>query len=310
MEFNHIPVLLDEVLEYLNCKEDGIYVDCTLGGAGHSKEIVKQLDSGKLVGIDQDKAAIEAAWEKLSDYSDKVELVRANYQELNQVLDQLGIDKVDGFLFDLGVSSYQLDNPSRGFSYRYEAPLDMRMDQRQNKTAADIVNDYSKSELTKIIRKYGEEKWANRIAEFIVDYRKQERIKTTTELVKIIKDAIPAPARRKGPHPAKRTFQAIRIAVNNELEIVEEAIQDAIERLNPKGRICVISFHSLEDKIVKHNFKELAIDCICPPKLPICGCDKEAKVKVITKSAISPTKEEISQNRRARSSKLRVAEKI
>ncbi|GAB6100364.1 16S rRNA (cytosine(1402)-N(4))-methyltransferase RsmH [Halanaerocella petrolearia] len=310
MEFNHIPVMLNEVLDYLDCEDDGIYVDCTLGGAGHAQEIVKQLDQGRFVGIDQDQAAIEEAKGKLSQYDVQIDLVRDNYKNLDNILDQLDIDLVDGVLFDLGVSSYQLDNPDRGFSYRYEAPLDMRMDQRQTKTAADIVNNYSKDQLTTIIRKYGEEKWAARIAQFIVESRSKERIETTTQLVKLIKQAIPASARRKGPHPAKRTFQALRIAVNNELEIIENVLEDAVARLKPGARICVISFHSLEDKIVKQNFKELAIDCICPPKLPICGCDKEARVDFLTKSSIAPTEEEVAHNRRARSAKLRVAEKI
>ncbi|GAB6137107.1 16S rRNA (cytosine(1402)-N(4))-methyltransferase RsmH [Halanaerobaculum tunisiense] len=309
MEFNHIPVLLDEVITYLDCQSDGTYVDCTLGGGGHAEAIIQQLEQGRLVGIDQDQAAIAEATARLSQYDVQTDLIRDNYENLTYILDELGIDLVDGILFDLGVSSYQLDNPERGFSYRYEAHLDMRMDQRKSQTAADIVNDYSADQLTEIIRKYGGEKWASRIAQFIVDRRKQDRLETTTQLVEVIKDAIPAPARRTGPHPAKRTFQALRIAVNNELEVVENTLEDAVARLKPGGRICVISFHSLEDKIVKQNFKELALDCICPPKLPVCGCDRQAEVEIITQSSVSPTEEEIDRNSRARSAKLRVAEK-
>ncbi|MGM0369215.1 MAG: 16S rRNA (cytosine(1402)-N(4))-methyltransferase RsmH [Bacillota bacterium] len=310
MDFEHQPVLLNEVLDKLEIKADGIYVDCTIGGAGHSQEIVKELGTaGQLIGIDQDRAAMKAAAEKLSAAEPQIDLVRNNYSNLNTVLDDLDIKKVDGFLFDLGVSSYQLDEPERGFSYRYDAPLDMRMDQRQSKTAAVIVNSYSQQRLTKIIRDYGEENWAQRIAEFIVDYRKEEELKTTFELVEIIKNAIPASARRSGGHPAKRTFQALRIAVNNELEIIETAIKDAVNRLQVGGRICIISFHSLEDRIVKHTFKDLARECICPPKLPVCGCDEQAEVKIINKSTITASESELEENYRARSAKLRVAEK-
>jgi 16S rRNA (cytosine1402-N4)-methyltransferase len=310
MDFEHQPVLLNEVLDKLEIKADGIYVDCTIGGAGHSQEIVKELGTkGQLIGIDQDRAAMKAAAEKLSAAEPKIDLVRNNYSNLNTVLDDLDIKKVDGFLFDLGVSSYQLDEPERGFSYRYDAPLDMRMDQRQSKTAAVIVNSYSQQRLTKIIRDYGEENWAQRIAEFIVDYRQEEEIETTFELVEIIKNAIPASARRSGGHPAKRTFQALRIAVNNELEIIETAIKDAVNKLRVGGRICIISFHSLEDRIVKHTFKDLARECICPPKLPVCGCDEQAEVKIINKSTITASKSELEENYRARSAKLRVAEK-
>lgn len=310
MSFEHKPVLLDEVISSLQIKESGIYVDCTIGGAGHSKEIARYLSSkGHLIGIDQDKAAIKAAADNLEETAPQIDLIRDNYRNLDAVLKKLEVPAVDGFLFDLGVSSYQLDEPERGFSYRYDAPLDMRMDQRREKTAADIVNNYSQEELTEIISNYGEENWAARIASFIVEQREEENIETTLELVKIIKNAIPASARRTGGHPAKRTFQALRIAVNNELDIIERSIKDAVDRLQVGGRISIISFHSLEDRIVKHTFKDLARDCICPPKMPVCGCDEEAEIKVITKSAISASDKELEKNPRARSAKLRVAEK-
>ena len=310
MNFEHEPVLLSEVIDNLEIKENGIYVDCTIGGAGHSKKIAQRLSAeGQLIGVDQDQAAIEAASENLSNTDPEVKLIRDNYSNLNTILRDLEITAVDGFLFDLGVSSHQLDEPERGFSYRYEAPLDMRMDQRQEQTAADIVNEYSQEQLTEIIGEYGEENWAQRIAGFIVEERKEERIETTLELVEVIKNAIPASARRSGGHPAKRTFQALRIAVNNELEIIETAIKDAVNSLKVGGRICIISFHSLEDRIVKHTFKDLARDCICPPKMPVCGCDEEAEIKIITKSAVTASEEELEENYRARSAKLRVAEK-
>lgn len=310
MEFEHKPVLLTEVIENLQIKANGTYVDCTIGGAGHALEIAHNLSAeGQLIGIDQDQAAIEEAGKNLSGTAPDIKLVRDNYSNLAVVLRELNISAVDGFLFDLGVSSYQLDKPERGFSYRYDAPLDMRMDQRQEQTAADIVNNYKQEQLTEIINKYGEENWAARIASFIVEQRKEEPIKTTSELVEVIKAAIPASARRTGGHPAKRTFQALRIAVNNELEIIETAIKDAVDSLKPQGRICIISFHSLEDRIVKHTFKDLAQDCICHPKMPVCGCDEEAEIKIINKSAITASEEELEENNRARSAKLRVAVK-
>ena len=310
MEFEHEPVLLNEVIENLQIKEDGIYVDCTIGGAGHSKIIAQNLsEQGQLIGIDQDQAAIEEAEKNLSRTAPEIKLVRDNYSNLSAILRDLNISEVDGFLFDLGVSSYQLDKPERGFSYRYDAPLDMRMDQRQQQTAADIVNNYTQEQLTEIISEYGEENWAQRIASFIVETRKEEPIETTLELVEVIKNAIPASARRKGGHPAKRTFQALRIAVNNELDIIATAIQEAVEHLKPGGRICIISFHSLEDRIVKHTFKDLAQDCICPPKMPVCGCDEEAEIKIINKSTITASEKELEENYRARSAKLRVVEK-
>ncbi len=310
MKFKHLSVLLEETIDYLNCKEDGIYVDCTLGGAGHSEEIIKRLGpNGRLIGIDQDTAAINAAKKKLSKYDLQIDLVQNNYSNLRQVLDDLGIDKVDGFVFDLGVSSHQLDTPERGFSYKYEAPLDMRMNQNTVRTAADLVNSLSHSQLTEVISDYGEERWASRIAEFIVEYRAKEEVKTTTQLVEIIKAAIPAAARREGPHPARRTFQALRIAVNNELGIIKKAIKDAVDSLKSKGRISIITFHSLEDRIVKHTYKDLAKKCVCPPKFPICTCDAKQEVKIITRSPILPGEEELKNNSRSRSAKLRVAEK-
>jgi len=310
MEFEHLTVLLKETIDYLNCKEGGIYVDCTLGGAGHSEEIVKRIGSnGRLIGIDQDSAAITAAQERLSKYQTQIDLVKDNYRNLAYVLDDLAIDKVDGFVFDLGVSSYQLDTPERGFSYNYDALLDMRMNPDRGRTAADLLNNLSQDALAEIITEYGEERWASRIAEFIVEYRKEDKIETTFQLVDIIKAAIPVGARREGPHPARRTFQALRIAVNNELGIIEDAIKDAVSRLNKKGRISIITFHSLEDRIVKHTYKELAKKCTCPPKFPVCTCDTRQEVKIITRSPIEPSPEEISQNPRSRSAKLRVAEK-
>lgn len=310
MEFKHVSVLLNECLEGLNIKEDGIYVDCTLGGAGHSKEIVKRLSSkGRLIGIDQDKDALKAAGERLKEY-DNVTLVHSNFYNIADVLDNLGIEKVDGILMDLGVSSYQLDTCERGFSYMQDAELDMRMNRENDFSAYNVVNEYSEEELYRIIRDYGEEKFAKRVARFIVERREEEPIKTTLQLVDIIKDAIPAKARREGPHPAKRTFQAIRIEVNSELSILNRTIQDGIERLNPDGRMAIITFHSLEDRIVKIKFKELATSCTCPREFPICVCNNLAKVRLTPRKAIEPSKAEVEENPRSRSAKLRVAEKI
>ena len=275
MEFAHKSVLLDETIEGLNIREGKIYLDGTLGGAGHSREILKKLKgTGLLIGIDQDIEALEVAKERLSDYKN-VEFFNLNYINFEKALDELGIDKIDGVLLDIGVSSYQFDNPERGFSYRFDAPLDMRMDQELEISARDIVNTYSESEITRIIKEYGEEKWAARIAKFIVDERKTKNIETTFELVEIIKNAIPASARRNGPHPAKRTFQALRIEVNRELDVLEDSIERFVHRLNPGGRIAIITFHSLEDRIVKNAFKYLEMDCICPPSSPICTCKKK-----------------------------------
>ncbi|TQO58575.1 16S rRNA (cytosine(1402)-N(4))-methyltransferase RsmH [Paraclostridium bifermentans] len=311
MEFHHVSVLLDESIDNLNIKPDGVYVDCTMGGAGHSKEIVKRLSKdGLFIGFDQDINAINTAKERLSEYSDRVKFVHSNFQNLKNELEKIGVYKVDGVLADLGVSSHQLDEADRGFSYMQDAPLDMRMDIRCSFSAYDVVNTYSEAELSKIIKDYGEDNWAKRIAKFIVEGRKEKNIETTGELVEIIKKAIPKKARIDGPHPAKRTFQAIRIEVNNELGVITEMIDDAASIMNEGGRICIITFHSLEDRIVKNAFRDLATDCICPPHIPICQCDKEALVKVITRKPILPTDKEIEENPRSRSAKLRVAERI
>ncbi len=309
MHNNHKPVLLEETIEYLSIKKDGIYVDGTLGRGGHTAGILENLgEEGLVIALDRDKDAIEAVKDSIE--SNNLILEHANYINIGDVLDKYEIDKVDGMIFDLGVSSPQLDNSDRGFSYKNNGPLDMRMNRDQKLTAADIVNKYRKDKLEEIIYDYGEENWAARIAEFIVAYRKKKEIETTFELVDIIKAAIPASARRSGGHPARRTFQALRIATNNELNQLEDMISSATNRLKKGGRICVISFHSLEDRIVKHKFKDLASDCICPPELPVCVCDKEPLVKIITKSPIRATEEEVEENYRARSAKLRVAEKI
>lgn len=310
MEFKHVSVLLDECLEGLNIKSDGIYVDCTLGGAGHSSEILKRLSKdGLLIGIDQDKDALKAAKEKLSSYVN-VRYVHNNFYNIDSILDELGIEKVDGILMDLGVSSYQLDEAERGFSYMKDAPLDMRMNKDNEFSAYNIVNEYSEEELFRIIKDYGEERFSKRIAQFIVDRRKNHPIETTLELVDVIKAAIPAKARREGPHPAKRTFQAIRIEVNKELEILNKAIEDGIKRLNSKGRMAIITFHSLEDRIVKLKFKELSDPCTCPKEFPICVCGKKPEIKLITRKVIEPSKDELEDNPRSRSAKLRIAERI
>ena len=311
MEFNHVSVLLDECIENLNIKEDGVYVDCTMGGAGHSKEIVKRLSNkGLFIGFDQDKNAIATAKERLAEYSDRVKFIHSNFENLKSELEKIGVYKIDGVLADLGVSSHQLDEADRGFSYMHDAPLDMRMDVRKDFSAYDVVNTYSEEQLAKIIRDYGEDNWAKRIAKFIVEEREANGpIEKTGELVDVIKKAIPKKARIDGPHPAKRTFQAIRIEVNNELGVINKMIEDAVSIMNKKGRICIITFHSLEDRIVKNEFKDLALSCVCPPELPICQCNKKSEVKVITRKPILPSDEEVKRNPRARSAKLRVAEK-
>lgn len=309
MEFKHISVLLDEVLEGLDIKENGIYVDCTLGGAGHSKEILKRLNSeGRLIGIDQDSDALKAASEKLKDFSN-VTYVHNNFTNITSILDELNVEAVDGILMDLGVSSYQLDTDERGFSYMKDASLDMRMNREEELSAYDVVNGYSEEDLYRIIREYGEEKFAKRIAQFITDRRKNNSIKTTLELVDIIKAAIPAKARREGPHPAKRTFQAIRIEVNKELEILDKAIEGAVRKLKKGGRLNIITFHSLEDRIVKNKFKELENPCTCPKEFPICICGKKSEIKIITRKPIEPSSEEVTNNPRSRSAKLRIAER-
>ena len=310
-EYKHVSVLRDESIEGLQIKPDGVYVDGTLGGAGHSLEICRRLSTnGRLIGIDQDAEAIENGKIRLASYIDQVTLVRDNFKNIDHVLEDLQIEKVDGILLDLGVSSYQLDEGSRGFSYMQDAPLDMRMDQRQTKSAFEVVNTYSAAELDRVLRDYGEERWSKRIAQFIVDARKNQSIATTGELVGIIKKAIPKKAREDGPHPAKRSFQAIRIEVNGELDILEKAISDMVERLNVGGRICVITFHSLEDRIVKQAFKTLENPCICPKDFPVCVCGRKPKVKIITRKPILPGEEELEDNPRARSAKLRIAERI
>lgn len=310
MNFEHVSVLLDEVLDGLNIKEDGIYLDGTLGGAGHSKEIVKKLTTGKLIGIDQDTNALKKAEEVLSDHMDKVILVHNNYENIELVLNELGIDKIDGVLLDIGVSSHQLDEESRGFSYNKDADLDMRMDRSKDFSAWNVVNEYDEVELERILWDYGEERWAKRIAEFIVMEREEKSINTTLELVEVIKKAIPSKVRRETGHPGRKVFQAIRIEVNRELDVLINAIPSICNRLNQGGRLAIITFHSLEDRIVKNSFKDLFNDCICPPEFPKCVCDKKREVDIITRRPILPTEEEIKRNPRSRSAKLRIVEKL
>ncbi|WP_027366039.1 16S rRNA (cytosine(1402)-N(4))-methyltransferase RsmH [Desulfotruncus alcoholivorax] len=311
MSFNHLPVMLEEVLAGLNPGNEGVYVDCTVGGGGHSRALLERTGPGvKLVGLDQDPEALAAASEKLTPFQGRYTLVRSNFKDLVRVLADLGLEAVNGILFDLGVSSYQLDNPARGFSYMREAPLDMRMDAEGNVTARDLVNTLPERELAGIIKRFGEERWASRIAAFIVKARKSREIETTAELVEIIKKAVPAAARREGPHPAKRTFQALRIAVNNELEILPQVIKDAAGVLAPGGRLCVITFHSLEDRITKDTLKKLAHPCKCPPSFPVCTCGQKPVIKLVNSRPVTPTEQELAENPRSRSAKLRVAEKI
>ena len=307
IEFKHIPIMLEEVIGGLDIKPDGIYVDGTLGGGGHSYEIAKRLVSGgRLIGIDQDEAAIKAAGARLSGFGDRVTIVRSNYAQMVSVLQSLGIEQVDGILLDLGVSSHQLDNAERGFSYMEDAPLDMRMDRRQEKTAGDIVNFYSQAELTRIIRDYGEDKFAAKIAAKIIGFRENKLVETTGELAEIIKSAIPMKYRLTGGHPAKRTFQAIRIELNRELEILEESIEGMLDILSDRGRMAVITFHSLEDRIVKSAFKKAESPCTCPPDFPICVCGKKSKGFVASRKPLIPSDEETERNPRAKSSKLRI----
>lgn len=307
----HQPVLLKEVLSGLNLKPEGIYVDCTVGTGGHSLEILRSCKQGaKLVGFDQDTYALNIAKQRLSFYKKQVILVQENYVNLAQVLNKLRISEVDGILFDLGVSSLQLDDPQRGFSYRYEGPLDMRMNPDKLVTAANLVNKLSEKELATIISRFSEERWAKRVATFIVQERKRQPIETTTQLVEVIKKAIPASARRTGKHPAKRTFQALRIALNNELENLAQVLPEAVNLLKPGGRLCVISYHSLEDRLIKNTFKDLAASCVCPPEFPLCVCQKSALLKQITPQPIVPLPEEIFRNPRSRSARLRIAEKL
>lgn len=311
MEFVHKSVLLNETIENLNIKPDGIYVDGTLGGAGHSYEICKRLsDRGRLIGIDQDKDAIAAATERLKPFSDRVTIVRNNYCNFKSILDELNISAVDGMLLDLGVSSYQLDNVDRGFTYRADAPLDMRMDDRQDKTAKDIVNGYSERELFRIIHEFGEDKYAKSIAYHICRYRENKTIETTEELNDIIRGSIPAKARNGKGHPSKQTFQAIRIELNKELEVLTNSIDDMIKSLKPGGRLCIITFHSLEDRIVKNAFRKNENPCICPPNFPVCTCGRVSIGHVVTRKPIVPGEEELEENSRAKSSKLRVFERV
>ena len=294
MDFKHVSVLLDETITGLNIKPDGIYVDGTLGGGGHAYEVLKRLSpKGRLIGIDQDGEALKAAGERLKEFENQVTLVRDNYCEIERVLKDLNIETVDGIVLDIGVSSYQLDNLERGFSYKSDAPLDMRMDTRQGLTAADVVNTYSENELFKIIKEYGEDKFAKNIAKHIVLARKDKPLETTEELSNVIKRAIPMKVQAKGGHPAKKTFQAIRIEVNRELTVLKESIDKMIEHLNPDGRICIITFHSLEDRIVKMKFRENENPCTCPPDFPVCVCGKESKGRVVTRKPIIPSEEEI-----------------
>ena len=310
MDFKHVSVLLDETITGLNIKPDGIYVDGTLGGGGHAYEVLKRLSpKGRLIGIDQDGEALKAAGKRLKEFENQVTLVRDNYCEIERVLKDLNIETVDGIVLDIGVSSYQLDNLERGFSYKSDAPLDMRMDTRQGLTAADVVNTYSENELFKIIKEYGEDKFAKNIAKHIVLARKDKPLETTEELSNVINRAIPMKVQAKGGHPAKKTFQAIRIEVNRELTVLKESIDKMIEHLNPDGRICIITFHSLEDRIVKMKFRENENPCTCPPDFPVCVCGKESKGRVVTRKPIIPSEEEIKVNKRAKSSKLRIFER-
>lgn len=308
MEFKHYSVMLEETIENLNIKSDGIYVDGTLGGGGHAFHVCKKLQTGKFFGIDQDDAAIEAAGERLAVYGSKVTIIRNNYRNMRAALLEYSVEKVDGIVLDLGVSSYQLDTEERGFSYRFDTDLDMRMDRRQSLTAKDIINGYSEMDLYRIIRDYGEDNFAKNIAKHIVKARTEKEIQTTGELNEIIKAAIPAKMRQNG-HPSKRTFQAIRIECNRELEVLKEALDDLIDILNPGGRLCIITFHSLEDRIVKTVFKNKENPCTCPPEFPVCVCGKTPQGKVISKKPILPSMQELAVNSRSKSAKLRVFEK-
>ena len=309
MAFKHKSVLLDETIEGLNIKPDGIYVDGTLGGGGHAYEVCRRLNNkGSFIGIDQDEAAIEAAGIRLKDFGEKVTIVRSNYCDMKSKLHELGIDKVDGIVLDLGVSSYQLDTAERGFSYREDAPLDMRMDTRQKMTARDIVNDYTEADLYRVIRDYGEDKFAKNIAKHIVQARAVKPVETTAELSEIIRASIPMKFQKKSGHPAKRTFQAIRIELNRELDVLRDSLDDMIDLLNPGGRLCIITFHSLEDRIVKSAFRKNENPCTCPPDFPVCVCGKKSKGSIITKKPILPSEEELEYNSRSKSAKLRIFE--
>ena len=312
MEFKHYSVLLNETIENLNIKPDGIYVDGTLGGGGHAYQVASRLsEKGRLIGIDQDADAIAAAGERLKEFGDKITIIRSNYANMKEELHRIGVEKVEGIVLDLGVSSFQLDTPERGFTYRDEnAPLDMRMDDRQSLTAKDIVNGYSEMDLYRIIRDYGEDKFAKNIAKHIVQERAKKPIETTGELTEVIRASIPMKVQVTGGHPAKRTFQAIRIELNKELEVLQNNLDDMIDLLNPGGRICIITFHSLEDRIVKTNFKRNENPCTCPSDFPVCVCGKKSKGKVVTRKPILPSEEELEVNSRSKSAKLRVFERV
>ena len=311
MEFKHIPVLFHEIMDIMAPQPGEVFVDCTLGGGGHSRGFLERMgDDGRLIGIDQDTNALQAAGANLAEFGDRVTYVHSNYNNLDEILNTYAPDGVDGILFDIGVSSHQLDETDRGFSYMQDAPLDMRMNQSQNFSAWDVVNTYSEEELHRIIKEYGEERWAKRVAQFIVEFRKEKPVETTGELVDIIKRAIPKGAREEGSHPAKRTFQAIRIEVNDELGVLTRTISVAVKHLKKGGRLGIISFHSLEDRIVKEQFRYLASDCICPPELPFCQCDKVSEVKILTRKPVTATKEELEANSRSKSAKFRAVVKI
>lgn len=311
MEYKHVSVLLAEVLHYLNCSEGSTVVDCTLDGAGHAEAVAELIaPNGLLVGIELDIVAIDAAKRTLARFGQQIKIVRDNFKNIDNILKRLGVRQVDAFLFDLGVSSYQLDTPERGFSFRLDGPLDMRMDPNAELTAAEVVNFYPEKKLAEVIQRYGEEPWAKRIARFIVETRGRKPIKSTVELTETIKQAIPASVRRKGGHPARKTFQALRIEVNQELENLAKTLEDCIKWLKPGGRLVVISYHSLEDRIVKESFKKSATGCICPPSLPVCRCGRQPVAHIVTKKPIRPSEEEIARNPRADSAKLRVLEKF
>ncbi len=310
MEFKHYSVMLAQTVDGLNVKDGGIYADGTLGGGGHSLEILSRADNVRLIGIDQDTDALAAARKRLSAFGQNVTYVNDNFRNVSSILDELGIDAIDGMVLDLGVSSYQLDNAERGFSYMQDAPLDMRMNKDAKLTAYDVVNSYQEDELTDIFYRFGEENWSRRIAKFIVDKRKTSPVKTTHELAEIIRAAIPQAARKGESHPEKRVFQAIRIEVNGELDILKAAICDIVARLKKGGRLSVITFHSLEDRIVKQTFAELAKGCVCPSDFPVCVCGKKPEIKVVTRKPILPSKKELEENSRSKSAKLRVAEKL
>ena len=309
MEFNHFSVLLEETITGLKVKPEGIYVDGTLGGGGHAYQVCKRLTTGRFIGIDQDEDAIRAAGRRLEEFSPKVTIIRSNYCRMKEVLKEAGVEAVDGIVLDLGVSSFQLDTVERGFSYRFDTKLDMRMDNRQSLTAREIVNEYSEKELYRIIRDYGEDQFAKNIAKHMVKTREIQPIETTFQLNEIIKAAIPAKMRKTGGHPSKKTFQAIRIECNHELEVLRDTLEDMIELLNPGGRLCIITFHSLEDRLVKNAFKKAENPCICPSHFPVCVCGNKPKGKVVTRKPILPSEKELGENSRSKSAKLRVFEK-